>query len=255
MHETILSGDRAAEVGALFRKPQWYLQGRNYHVRTRMRIVREMLGNSRFEQVLDIGCGDGSISLPLLGPGTNLLLLDMSEEMLAIARSQVPERFKGQVKTLNGNFLQLELDAEGYDAILCLGVLAYVDSAKPLIEKLARLLRPGGRLLLECTDNAHFVSSLLRVYGRLAQPLVSSKIRTTLHSRAEVLSACRSAGLQLAGMYRYCSPPPVLRRMLSQRFHNRVIRGIFGSTTRNRASWLGNECIFNLARAIPFGSR
>ena len=162
MRESISSNDRAAEVAELFRRPQWYLQGRNYHVRTRARIVSEILGESRFPRILDIGCGDGSISLPLLGQGTNLTLLDMSEEMLAIASSRVPERFKEQVKTLNGSFLQLELDPEGYDSILCLGVLAYIDSAKPLIEKLATLLRPGGRLLLECSDSGHFVSFLLR---------------------------------------------------------------------------------------------
>jgi predicted TPR repeat methyltransferase len=248
MREPIRSNDRAAEVAELFRRPQWYLERRNYHVRTRARIVSEMLGESRFPRILDIGCGDGSVSLPLLGPGTNLTLLDMSEEMLAIASSRVPGQFKEQIKTLKGSFLQLELDPGGYDLIFCLGVLAYIDLAKPFIEKLAALLSPGGTLLLECSDSAHFVSSLLRAYGRLAQLLVPPAIQTALHSRADVLAACRNAGLALAGMYRYCSPPPIVRKMLSQQAHSRAIKAIFGSAARNRASWLGNECIFNLTR-------
>ncbi len=199
MRELIHSGDRAAEVMELFRKPQWYLEGRNYHVRTRVRIVSEMLGDSRFEQVLDVGCGDGSISLPLLSLGASLTLVDVSEEMLGIARSRVPARCEAQVKILKGNCLELDLEPRGYDLIVCLGVLAYVDSAAPLIGRLATLLRPGGRLLLECTDSAHWVSLALRGYGRLAQLRTAPKIRTAAHSQADILGVCRKEGLQLAG--------------------------------------------------------
>ncbi|MGO8675836.1 MAG: class I SAM-dependent methyltransferase [Limisphaerales bacterium] len=254
MSQLVLAGDRAAEVAAVFSKPRWYLEGRNYHVRTRTRVVGEMLGDSRFQDALDIGCGDGSISLPLLGPGARLTLLDMSEEMLVIASSRVPECFKAQVKTRQGNFLELELEPEGYDTIFCLGVLAYVDSSKPLIEKLAALLKPGGRLFIECTDSTHPVSVLIRAYGRLARPVLSSRIRTVLHSRVEVLANCAGAGLRLVGTYRYCSPPPVIRKMFSQEFHCRVIHTLFGSATRNRGWWLGNECIFNFARPLQAGS-
>ncbi len=236
--------ERRIVVKTAFEEPMWYIRGRSYHIQARTEFVREYAARRHSKQILDVGCGDGSISIPMLGPETELTLVDLSEGMLAIARSRIPPNLSANVKTLNSDAISAELSVGSYDLVICLGVLAYVDCAEALISRLTRLLRPGGSLFIECTDGAHFVSTLLRVYGYLTKSLVETRVSTVLHTRKEILVQCEKAGLRLAGIYRYCSPPPVLRKMFTQEFHYRIIRRLFGRVTKNRVAWLGNECIF-----------
>ena len=74
-------------------------------MRIRIETVREFLKNPRFGHILDIGCGDGSISLPLLTTENRLTLLDMSEGMLARAKSGIPAGLSGSVETLKSDFM------------------------------------------------------------------------------------------------------------------------------------------------------
>ena len=63
---------------------------RNAVIPVRARIVRDWLSTTANSHVLDLGCGDGSISLPLLGAGNSLTLVDFSDRMLALAQSAAP---------------------------------------------------------------------------------------------------------------------------------------------------------------------
>jgi SAM-dependent methyltransferase len=56
--------------------------------------VQELVRLSGDARVLDIGCGDGSISLPLLTGKTSLTLLDLSAKMLSIAKYRGMHRLK-----------------------------------------------------------------------------------------------------------------------------------------------------------------
>jgi len=82
--------DRSTLVKRGFEQPQWYLEKRSFNIRIRAETVRQFLGDLGFENMLDIGCGNGSISVPLLTPHNRLTLLDMSTTMLSIAQSRVP---------------------------------------------------------------------------------------------------------------------------------------------------------------------
>ncbi|MGD1089208.1 MAG: methyltransferase domain-containing protein [Verrucomicrobiota bacterium] len=241
---------RLAEVKRLFEKPEWYLSGRTYHVRVRMDVVRDFLKDTEFNSILDIGCGDGSISLPLLTPARRLTLLDMSDAMLDIARSRVPSELSAAVKTASGDFMQAGFDTHSYDLVICLGVLAYVDSPKPLIEKLLSILKPGGKLIVECSDRSHFMSRLARGYDRARNIFAKPKFRPAAHSANAIVAMFRGAGFQLEAEYRYCAPIRVMRKLFSQGFHYQMICAVHGKAASNRMWWLGNECIFYFRKTL-----
>jgi ubiquinone/menaquinone biosynthesis C-methylase UbiE len=241
---------RLTEVKRVFEKPEWYLKGRAYHVRVRIDIVQEFLKNRKFERALDIGCGDGSISLPLLPTIRRLTLLDMSESMLSIARSRVPAGFTDAVETVSGDCLGARLDTKAYDLVICLGVFAYIERPEKLVEKLWSVLKPGGELIVECSDKDHFVSSLIRTYDRLKGIVIKQKFRPVAHSAAQIVSLFKGARFELCGSYRYAAPTRISRKLFSQDFHYRKIRAIYGTAARNRASWLGNECIFHYRKPV-----
>jgi SAM-dependent methyltransferase len=56
--------------------------------------------------------------------------------------------------------------AEPFDVVLCVGVLAHVSSPVALIDRVARALRPGGRCIIQITDDGHPFGWLLNRYYR-----------------------------------------------------------------------------------------
>jgi predicted TPR repeat methyltransferase len=244
MPETLNENSRIAEVKALFEDAQWYLTNRNYHVRVRVDVVQEFLAGEQFERILDIGCGDGSISAPFLRADRRLTLLDLSNPMLDIARSRVPAELAANVETFNGDFMRVELGTRRYDLIICVGVMAYIQDKKAFVEKLASLLNPNGKLITECTDGKHFMSRLARSYDRIRSLFPKPGVRLIANSSDDLIGKFRAAGFQLIGTYRYCSPMRLVRKLFKQQFHYKMIRLIYGSGRRNRAAWSGNECLF-----------
>ena len=61
-----MTSKTAVEVKALFEVPEKYLGPRRYDIRVRVETVQQFTKTLHFDRVLDIGCGDGAISLPLL---------------------------------------------------------------------------------------------------------------------------------------------------------------------------------------------
>jgi len=236
--------ERQVEVKQAFETPQWYFRRLNYRVLVRRDLVRGFVNGKPYRSMLDIGCGDGSISLPLLADGSQLVLLDISEAMLALARARVAPQWRPSVRTLAGDVMQAPLEPETFDLVICLGVLAYIDSAKPFLEKLASLLSPDGRLILECTDCSHPLTRLVRAYCRLTALVSKPAVRLAVHSSAQIVTGLQGLGLRLESAYRYSTPLPLIRKCFSDRFHYRATMALHGPATRNRRAWLGNECLF-----------
>ena len=139
-----------AAVREFFSDPQRYLR-LDFGIRVRARLVREMLGTVEGLRVLDIGCGDGSISLQFAGEARQITLVDMSPEMLAEAEKHVPSEYRDRVELINSS-LDGFTPREAYGVVLCIGVLAHVPSADAALRKIADCLEPGGRAIVQLTD-------------------------------------------------------------------------------------------------------
>src|SRR5580700_3501046 len=115
------------QVKSLFEIPDKYLCPRQYDIQIRVETVQQFTENLTVDRVLDIGCGDGSLSLPLLPRCKQLTLLDLSSKMLDLARGKIPADRSRDVELINGGFLGSNLPSQSFDLILCVGVLAHVD--------------------------------------------------------------------------------------------------------------------------------
>jgi ubiquinone/menaquinone biosynthesis C-methylase UbiE len=106
------------------------------------------------DSVLDLGCGTGLLSLKLLKKADCLILgVDSSPEMLEI--------FKNKIKKLNllknitcqlENAERLGFKENSFDIIASTVTLHHVKNKYPVIRKINRLLKPGGRLVLGDID-------------------------------------------------------------------------------------------------------
>lgn len=202
---------RTEQVKAAFERPHVYLDSNWYNIRLRALIVRELLGELDHCSILDIGAGDGSLSLPLLSANNRLTLLDLAEGMLDAARTKTPMQWQNQVRYIQSDFLQYDFD-EVFDVALCIGVLAHVSSVDTAVARLAQVTRPGGRCVIQITDTAHPVSRLLVAPGsRRRRKLGYYATNPTPFSEIHKLAA--KNGLQLEAKRQYLIPIPGYQRL------------------------------------------
>lgn len=143
-------------------------------LQSRMTVVIRLLG-PRPGNVLDCGMGPGRLLVELERRGWSIGGIDISEEMVALARSRLPEDAESLVQ---GTVESLPFPAESFDAAVATGVLEYVEDVPRALEEIARVLRPGGLFVLG-TPNTSAVRTLWRqrvVYpvARLVKPLLRS---------------------------------------------------------------------------------
>ena len=99
--------------------------------------------------VLDVGGGGGHQSFPLAQAGYDVTVLDPSPAMLDKARERLPgltEDARERVRFVeaDGEKAEEAVDGQRFEAVLCHGVLGYIEQPEPLIDQLCRCAAPGG---------------------------------------------------------------------------------------------------------------
>ena len=184
-----MTTSRSDRVRNVFSRPRWYL-GKGAHVAVRASIVRELLGELDHARILDLGCGDGTLSLQYLSETNELTLLDLSPEMLAVARGNTPDPLMGNVRFLQQNLLEYD-GRSRFHVVLCVGVLAHVADLERTVAKISELLMPGGRCVLQYTDFDRLLGKTLYLYYRGREKLGGSRYspRRTSHRRILALAS------------------------------------------------------------------
>jgi SAM-dependent methyltransferase len=108
------------------------------------------------EHVLDLGCGEGTLSEELVARGAKLLGIDTSREFLEAAHSR-------GVRARYMDAQALEFDNE-FDAVFSHAALHLMPDADAVIAGAYRALRPGGRFVGECggQGNAAAISAAVQ---------------------------------------------------------------------------------------------
>jgi SAM-dependent methyltransferase len=103
----------------------------------------------RMGRLLDIGTGTGRL-LELVAPRVdNALGVDASREMLALARARLAERgLAGRCAVRQADMYRLPLPDAAFDAVTLQMVLHYAEDPAAALAEAARVLRPGGALLV-----------------------------------------------------------------------------------------------------------
>jgi tRNA (cmo5U34)-methyltransferase len=111
------------------------------------RLVEAVPGDAR--SVLELGCGNGNLSLRLLeqAPAAELTLLDASAEMLEVARARLAEhRETRRLRFVQRTFEQLEAEPARYDVAVSALALHHVAEPLTVYQALHASMVVGGRL-------------------------------------------------------------------------------------------------------------
>jgi len=106
-------------------------------------VVRALLDELPDGPVLDAACGTGRHAQYLASRGRDVLGVDASEAMLARARAKLPD-----VDFRHGDLTALPIDSQTMTGAVCALALSHLPDMRPAIAELARVLRPGGRLVI-----------------------------------------------------------------------------------------------------------
>ena len=113
--------------------------------REKQRILNLVSKKSKYHNVLDIGCGPGTISEDLLQISDHVWSIDISGDMINIANERFKEtQFQDRVHFGVGNAEDLRFSDEYFDAIVCIGVLRYLNSWEKGLKEIYRVLKPNG---------------------------------------------------------------------------------------------------------------
>jgi len=152
-------------VQGFFDQTDRYLTN-NGNIEIRCKVVRELVGDIHNSRILDLGSGDGSISQQFLEGSNFVTLVDISKNMLDLARRQTPSDLRANIEYVNEDSSRYQ-SASKYDLVLCLGLLAHVDSVESTARNIAELLKVNGRCVLQITDADRTLGKLTGAYCNL----------------------------------------------------------------------------------------
>jgi len=110
--------------------------------------IRAALADKPFRSLLDLGTGTGRM-LELFGPAIERGLgLDMSLDMLSLARTRLDRAGLRHCSVRQGDIYDLALPKDSFDVVIIHQVLHFLDDGARAIAEAARVLRPSGRLLV-----------------------------------------------------------------------------------------------------------
>ena len=128
---------------------------------TRARL-RKVLDPQPGERVLEVGPGTGYYSLTTserLSPGGRLDIFDLQQEMLDHTMRRARERGVENITPTQGDARQLPYPDASFDAAFLVAVLGEIPDRYAALRELARVLKPGGRLVVgELFGDPHWVS-------------------------------------------------------------------------------------------------
>ncbi len=161
--------------------------------RVEERVVFDLAGSLRGRKVLDVGTGDGTYAIEAARRGAKVTGIDVDPAMLAAARSR-SESADVSVALREARAEGLPFDASAFDVVLAVTVLCFVPDARGAVREMARVLAPGGRLVLGELGRFSVWAAERRVRGWLGS---STWKRARFWSRRDLAELACDAGLHV----------------------------------------------------------
>jgi ubiquinone biosynthesis O-methyltransferase len=155
------------------------------------RLILTLLGDIRGRNILDVGCGDGDLAVELWRRGATVTGIDASPEMVEAARARA-KREGVDISFIVGEAASIPLDPERFDVVVAVTILCFVANAAPVFSEIARVLRPGGVLVIGELGKWSLWAAARRVRAWFGSQLWRrGRFRTT----SELRSLANGAGL------------------------------------------------------------
>jgi ubiquinone/menaquinone biosynthesis C-methylase UbiE len=156
-------------------------------------LLFELLGPVADKTLLDVGCGDGELASKLARSGAIVTGVDTDPAMIAAARRRA-EVEDIQLHLVEGRAETLPFDGAVFERVVAVTVLCFIRDAERAIGEMARVLKPGGQLVIGELGRWSWWATHRRIRGWLGDPTWRvAKFRTA----AGLRRLARAAGLDV----------------------------------------------------------
>ncbi len=233
----VLDDFREDELRRFVVNPESYLRG-EAQLRVRRELLRALLPLVDGLSLIDIGCGDGSLSLQFVSEAQRLVLLDRSATMLERAKGKLQPGWTDKVEFVLGSLE--EFDRPPADIVLCVGVLAYVADAGEALRRVSDLTRVGGTAVVQFTDADAWSRAIPRCVARV-QGHQSKGYLLNSTSFNNVSKVAGAVGLQPVDCVRHWPLLPGMGRLPARLQHRYLSGTLHSGDGRGRGSGWGSE--------------
>lgn len=173
-------------------------------------VARALSLGVREGRALDLGCGPGAIALLLArrAPRLSVLGVDAAPRMIAEARRAARDAgLDAKVRFVVGDSKRLGLASGRFDLVLCNSVLHHLSAPLPALNEIARVVRPGGALLVRDLRRPHRALLPLhlawhgRAYRGTMRRLFEASVRAA-YSESEIADLLRRSAIRGARVFR-----------------------------------------------------
>jgi len=235
--------DRSQAVKTFYENTGTYLN-QDYNIRIRAETVQGFTEGMQFNSAIDIPCGNGAISISLLGQVQHLTMVDFTQNMINTARKEIPPGESEKVTFINDDILALGLPENSFSLVVSLGVLAHIASPEKLVDIITNLVKPGGYLIVQNTDANHRKGRLIHTYASLKRLLGKSSYRMNRVSGKWLEAAIKEKGFHLAREFRYNQSFLGLGRFYSNEKKYQITRNRFGNHANNSNADKGADALY-----------
>lgn len=215
---------------------EWYEKERHdgYHAFIDRLETNLILPHAAEKDVLEVGCGTGLILQRVAAVARRAVGMDLSAGMLEHAE-------KRGLEVVKADATDLPFDDESFDLVYSFKVLAHVKDIDKSLAEMARVTRPGGRLILEFYNrlSLRYLAKRLAGPGKISQNTDEGAVFTRWDSPSDLIARL-PANLKLVERYgvRVLTPAaklhripliaPVLQHAETKAAHNGVLKHFGG---------------------------
>lgn len=216
----------------------------DYNIKIRTETVAEFIGDKTFQNVLDMPCGNGFISLKNSKNFASLTLVDFSENMIKLAK-EIAEKEKLNTTTfICGDIYETNFKAETFDLIISLGILAHIDDVDKFLTFIQTKVKKGGIIIIQNTSSNHFYSKLIRLYLGVRKLLGKDKYSLNKVPATKVERHFATTGFNLQKVFRYNQSFVGFSKLFSNNKKYDLTRKWFGNVAKNKNASLGSDYIY-----------
>ncbi|TQD27263.1 class I SAM-dependent methyltransferase [Methanolobus vulcani] len=129
-------------------------------------------------RILDIGCGPGVITYSLLLQGHEVWGVDVSESMIKEASERIEQtEFKQKAHFSVGDITSLDFPDNYFDAVICSGVLEYLENDDKALKEIYRVLKFEGVAIFGVPKPRKIYAKSIEIIRKILMPSVPTLVR------------------------------------------------------------------------------